>query len=318
MKKSSSIVLLLLAAAFPFAGKVQAQQDPQFTQYMFNGLLLNPAYSGSKGFSSFSGSFRSQWTGFEGAPLSQTVSFDGSINKKLGAGVVITHDRLGAQRYTEVTGNVATHITLSRKTKLAVGISLGAAQQVVDGTMLKPDERDDQAIPMGIERAFRPTAKVGAYLYSNLFYAGVSMGNLFLYENAVPVAPTPHLFLTAGGVMDINRSLKFKPSFLLKEDFSGPAAVDLNAFLLFQERFWLGGSYRTTLNLLNSDTYNPNTRIGNAVAAILEVYATPRIRIGYSYDFSVGSLTNYSSHEISLGYYLLKNDYGRMLTPRYF
>ncbi len=307
-----------MAVLLSFGEKARAQQDPQFTQYMFNGLLLNPAYAGSKGVTSFSGSFRSQWTGFDGAPLSQTVSFDGNLNKTLAGGVVVSHDRLGAQRYTEVSGNMAAHIQLNRKTRVAVGIALGAAQQVLDGTKLTPAERDDQAIPYGIERAFRPTAKVGAYLYSNLFYVGASLGNLFFYKNDIPVAPTPHLFLTAGGVIDLNKSLKFKPSFLLKEDFSGPAAIDLNAFLLFQERIWLGGSFRTTVNLLNSDTYNPNSRLGNAIAGIVEIYATPRLRFGYSYDFSVGDLTNYSSHEISVGYYFLKSVYGRMLTPRYF
>ncbi|WP_192822855.1 type IX secretion system membrane protein PorP/SprF [Rufibacter sp. LB8] len=318
MKKRTIQIFLLVVLGLSSLGNAYAQQDPQFTQYMFNGLLLNPAYAGSKGFSSFSGSFRSQWTGLEGAPLSQTVSFDANLNKKLGAGAVITHDRLGAQRYTEVTGNVAARISLNRTTRLAVGISLGAAQQVVDGTMLRPEERDDLALPFGIERAFTPTAKIGAYLHSNLFYAGASVSNLLFFKDDVLLAPTPHLFLTAGGVIDLGPELKFKPSFLLKEDFSGPAAIDLNAFVLFSERFWVGASYRTSLSILNSDTQSPNTRLSNTLAGILEVYASPRLRFGYSYDFSVGGLQNYSSHEISVGYYLLKNVNGRMLTPRYF
>lgn len=295
-----------------------AQQDPQFTQYMFNGLFLNPAYAGSKGYTSLTTSFRSQWTGLPGAPLSQTMGLDGNLNKKLGAGLIITHDRLGPQRFTEMSASTAVRIDINRKTKLAMGISLGATQQVLDGTMLTPAERDDQAIPYGIERAIRPNAKLGAYLFSNLFYAGASVSNLIFFEKGLPTDPRPHMFLTAGGIIELGPSLKFKPSFLLKEDFSGPSALDLNAFMLFKDQIWLGASFRTTLNLFNDETYARNTRPGNALAGMVEFYASPRLRFGYSYDFSLNVFQNYSSHELSVGYFFLKKQYGRMLTPRYF
>ncbi|MFC6996365.1 PorP/SprF family type IX secretion system membrane protein [Rufibacter roseus] len=315
-------VLLLLSTVLgiymgiPLAA--HAQQNPQFSQYMFNGLFLNPAYAGSKGYTSLSTSVRTQWTGLPGAPLSQTVGIDGNLNKKLGAGVTIMHDRLGPQRFTEATVSSAVRIDLSRKTKLAVGISLGATQQVMDGTMLTPAERDDYAIPMGVERAIRPNAKLGAYLFSDIFYAGASVGNLVLFKEGLPTDPRPHFYLTTGGIIDLGRNMKFKPSVLLKEDFSGPAALDLNAFMLFKEQIWLGASFRTTLNIFNDETYAMNTRLGNAMAAMVEFYASPRLRFGYSYDYSLNVFQNYSSHEISVGYFFLKKQYGRMLTPRYF
>ncbi|ALJ01348.1 hypothetical protein DC20_09525 [Rufibacter tibetensis] len=295
-----------------------AQQDTQFTQYMFNGLLLNPAYAGSRGFTSVVGSHRSQWTGLEGAPVSQTLSVDGNVNRKLAAGFLITNDRLGVQRFTEASFNSAVRITLTPRTRLAVGISLGATQQTLDGTRLDPDEREDTAIPMGIERAIKPTARVGAYLYSTRFYTGLSLGNVVFFQNGLPTDPNPHLFLTSGGVFDLGRKMKLRPSMLFKEDFNGPAALDLNTFLLFNEQIWLGTSYRTTLNIFNNREFVSNTRLGNALAVLLELHPSPLMRIGYSYDFSLSELRSYSSHEISLGYNFLKKKYGRMLTPRYF
>ena len=318
MKRRILYVGLVLGLWLSDQKAVLAQQDPQFSQYMFNGLFLNPAYAGSKGYTSLSTSFRSQWTGLPGAPVTQTVAIDGNLNPKLGGGFTVSHDRLGAQRFTEVAASAAVRINLSRKTRLAMGISVGATQQVLDGTMLTPAERDDQAIPMGIERVLRPNAKVGAYLFSNLFYAGASVSNIMFFKEGLPTDPIPHLFLTAGGILDFGPNLKFKPSFLLKEDFKGPSALDLNAFVLFNEQFWLGASYRTTLHLFNDDTYARNTRLGNALAGMAEFYASPRLRFGYSYDFSLSSMQMYSSHEISVGYFFLKKHYGPMLTPRYF
>ncbi|MFB9863176.1 type IX secretion system membrane protein PorP/SprF [Rufibacter immobilis] len=295
-----------------------AQQDPQFTQYMFNGLLLNPAYAGSKGFTSLSGSHRSQWTGLEGAPLSQTLSVDGNLNRKLAGGVIITNDRLGAQRFTEVSLNSSVRISLDAVTRLAVGISLGVTQQSLNGTLLEPEEGNDVAIPMGIERAIKPNARVGAYLYSNRFYTGLSVGNVVFFQDGLPTDPKPHLFLTSGGVFDISRKMKFRPSILLKEDFNGPAALDLNSFFLFNEQIWLGTSFRTTLNIFNNKSFSSNTRLGNALAVLVELHPSPLMRVGYSYDFSLNKLRQYSSHELSLGYNFLKKKYGRMLTPRYF
>ncbi|RNI23541.1 PorP/SprF family type IX secretion system membrane protein [Rufibacter latericius] len=317
MKKAiASVLVLVVCLSVPRLS--QAQQDPQFTQYMFNGLLLNPAYAGSKGFTSLSGSHRSQWTGLEGAPVSQTLSVDGNLNRKLAGGFIITNDRLGAQRFTEVSFNSAVRISLSPTTRVAVGISLGATQQTLDGTKLDPAERDDMAIPMNIERAVKPSARVGAYLYSNRFYTGLSLGNVVFFQDGLPTDPKPHLFLTSGGVFDISRKMKFRPSILLKEDFNGPAALDLNTFLLFNEQIWLGTSFRTTLNIFNNRSFATNTRLGNALAVLLELHPSPLMRIGYSYDFSLNKLRSYSSHEISLGYNFLKKKYGRMLTPRYF
>ncbi|GGK83436.1 type IX secretion system membrane protein PorP/SprF [Rufibacter glacialis] len=318
MKNAVVAFLVLIAGSLALPQVSFAQQDPQFTQYMFNGLLLNPAYAGSRGFSSVVGSHRSQWAGFEGAPQSQTLSFDGNLNRKLAGGVIISNDRLGAQRFTEVSLNSAVRISLSHSTRLAVGISLGATQQTLDGTKLRPDEPNDLAIPQGIERAVKPSARVGTYLYSTRFYAGVSLGNVVFFRDGLPTDPKPHLFLTSGGVFDLGQKMKFRPSALLKEDFNGPAALDLNAFLLFNEQFWVGTSYRTTLHIFNNREFATSTRLGNALALLVELHPSPLMRIGYSYDFSLNQLRHYSSHEISLGVNFLKKKYGRMLTPRYF
>lgn len=318
MKKSISFSFWLVSLSLTLSVSVQAQQDPQFTQYMFNGMFLNPAYAGSKGFSSFSGSIRNQWAGFEGAPTTQTASFDGNLTSKLGTGFTIVNDKLGAQRFTEVSASLAARVSLSKSTRLAAGISLGAVQQALDRNLLDPDEPDDQAMLNGADRVLKPTAKVGLYLNSDRFFTGVSVGNLVFFKKGMPVAPDPHLYVTAGGLLDLNRHLKFKPSFLWKEDFKGPSSLDLNAFMLFYDRFWLGASYRTTINALKSREYSPDTRLSNALAGAVQVYASPRLRFGYSYDFTFNGFPSYSTHELSIGYYLLKKAYGRMLTPRYF
>ncbi|KAA3440615.1 PorP/SprF family type IX secretion system membrane protein [Rufibacter hautae] len=316
--RKAFVLVLVWVAVVGLPRQSFAQQDPQFTQYMFNGLLLNPAYAGSRGFTSLSGSHRSQWTGLEGAPISQTLSVDGNLNRKLAGGFIITNDRLGAQRFTEVSFNSAVRISLNANTKLAVGLSLGVTQQTLDGTKLDPAERDDMAIPMGIERAVKPNARAGAYLYSNRFYTGLSVGNVVFFQDGLPTDPQAHVFLTSGGVFDLGRKMKFRPSMLLKEDFNGPAALDLNTFLLFNEQIWVGTSFRTTLNIFNNREFASATRLGNALAVLLELHPSPLMRIGYSYDFSLNQLRSYSSHEISLGFNFLKKKYGRMLTPRYF
>jgi hypothetical protein len=121
-------------------------------------------------------------------------------------------------------------------------------------------------------------------------------------------------------VFDLSPSFKLKPSFLLKEDFNGPTNVDVNMFLLYNDVIWLGSSYRTAANLFKKPVLDAteNLAFRDAVAAIIEVYPTPRFRIGYSYDFMLNELKNQNTHEVSVGYMFFKKRDTRMLTPQYF
>ncbi len=304
--------IVLAPAAF-------AQQAPQYSQYIFNELVINPAYAGSKEILSINGTYRTQWTGLQGAPTSQTLSVDGPTDRKgLGWGVHLVNDEIGAQSQTAAYGALSTRIRLDRYSDLALGVAVGASQYVLDGTRLNPgSEMPDQAIPEGRVSQVLPDLKIGAFYNTERFYAGFSAANLIPFKDSKTEIATPrrHFFLSSGYVFDLNKDVRLKPSILIKEDFRSPTAVDLNAFVLLYNRLWLGASYRTAVPLFTNQQMKQLDK-RNAVALIAQVYATKKLRIGYSYDISLNELRSYSSHEVSVGYYFLKKKYGRILTPR--
>ncbi len=308
------VVLLLLSLQ-----GAMAQQAPQYTQYIFNELVINPAYAGSKGILNLNATYRNQWTGLEGAPVSQTFSVDGASGKSnIGWAGYIMHDEIGAQSQTGVYGNIAARVQVGRHTKLAIGLAAGAAQYTLDGTKLKSgSQTPDAAIPEGRESRILPDAKVGMFLNTERFFAGITAANLIPFSSSDLVITTPqrHYFLSTGYVFDLSSNVRLKPSILVKEDLQSPTNIDLNTFLLLNDRFWVGGSYRTSMPIFtNEDMKQLSTR--NAAAALVQVYITSKMRVGYSYDISLSKLNNYSTHEISLGYSFFKMQGGRILTPR--
>ncbi|MEJ8804402.1 PorP/SprF family type IX secretion system membrane protein [Pontibacter sp. H249] len=317
--KTTLLNKLLLLLLLVSAHVATAQQAPQYTQYIFNELVINPAYAGSKGILNINATHRSQWTGLEGAPTTQTLSMDGPTKKEnIGWAGYLVNDRLGAQSTIGAYGNVSVRVNLSRYTKLAFGLSAGAAQYTLDGTKLTPGSQvPDVAIPQGRESVILPDAKVGLFLNTERYYAGLTAANLvpFKSDDLLITTPRRHYFLSTGYMFDLSSNMRIKPSILIKEDFQSPTNIDLNTFLLFGDRFWVGGSYRTSMPLLTSvETKDLSTR--NAAAALVQLYVTPRMRIGYSYDMSLNALNNYSSHEVSLGYSFFQKHGGRILTPR--
>ncbi|AKD05546.1 hypothetical protein PKOR_05810 [Pontibacter korlensis] len=310
---------LLVLIGIALAPSAFAQQAPQYSQYIFNELVVNPAYAGSKEITSINGTYRTQWTGLQGAPTSQTLSVDGPTNNKsLGWGVHLLNDEIGAQSQTSVYGALSTRIRLDRYSDLALGIAAGVSQYVLDGTRLDPgSEMPDQAIPEGRVSQVLPDLKIGAFYNTERFYAGLSVANLVPFKDSKTEIATPrrHYFLSSGYVFDLSRNVRLKPSVLVKEDFRSPTAVDLNSFVLLFDRLWLGASYRTALPMF-TDQQMKELDKRNAVVLIAQVYATQKLRIGYSYDISLNKFRNYSSHEVSVGYYFLKKKYGRILTPR--
>ncbi|WP_073851529.1 PorP/SprF family type IX secretion system membrane protein [Pontibacter flavimaris] len=314
-----AIQKLLVLLGIVLAPAAFAQQAPQYSQYIFNELVVNPAYAGSKEILSINGTYRTQWTGLPGAPTSQTLSVDGpTSHKNLGWGVHLVNDEIGAQSQTSAYGALSTRIRLDRYSDLALGVAVGASQYVLDGTRLDPgSEMPDQAIPEGRVSQVLPDVKIGAFFNTERFYVGLSAANLVPFKDDKTEIATPrrHFFLSSGYVFDLSRDIRLKPSILIKEDFRSPTAVDLNAFVLLYNRLWLGASYRTAVPMFtNQEMKQLDKR--NAVALIAQIYATKKLRIGYSYDISLNELKNYSSHEVSVGYYFLKKKYGRILTPR--
>jgi type IX secretion system PorP/SprF family membrane protein len=316
--KSMRRIFIVIGLCFAAAG-AYAQQSAQYTQYIFNGLVINPAYAGSKEMWNLNAIYRDQWSGLEGAPTTQTFSADGTVKKnKIGLGFQAINDRLGAQGQLSVLASAAVRLSLSEYGKLSFGLAGGATQYSLDGTILKTTNPNDPAFPATKITTIAPEAKAGLYYHTQRFYAGLSAANLVPVKNDYVLTPERHYFLTSGYVFDISENLKFKPSFLIKEDFKAPTNIDLNAFLLIADRLWVGGSYRRGVELFNEVASDQKVNMSNAAAGIVELYITPKIKLGYSYDVTLTGLSNYASHEISVGYYFLKKEETNMLSPRYF
>lgn len=311
------IRLFFVALLLPLC--TMAQYKPQYTQYIFNGLVINPAYAGSKDVLHINAFYRTQWTGLEGAPTTQSFSVDG-VNKsnRIGLGAQVINDRIGAQRRTSASLNGAVKLNVSESGVLSFGVAAGVAQYKVDNSKLTTTDPDDQAIDNIDANKINPDLKVGLYFHTDRFFLGASATDLIGGSKDMTLDPERSYFLTAGYVFDLGEYLKFKPSFLMKENFNGPTNIDVNAFLLIQNRVWLGGTYRTAANIFKNDFKEVDLSSKGAVSAIGEVFLSPKFRLGYSYDFTLTQLNNYSTHELSLGVLLFKKAETKMLTPQYF
>ncbi|MCZ4244103.1 PorP/SprF family type IX secretion system membrane protein [Pedobacter punctiformis] len=324
MKKR--IILFVLMAFSLFA---KSQQDAQYSQYMFNGIYINPAYAGYKEQTNIHSFYRNQWTGITGAPKSMSLAVDAIANDgNVGLALQVASDKLGAQSSLSAYANYAYRIKTNSdgSSRLAFGLGLGVIQNGLNGDMLDPLDGGDQYIPVGTEKQVAPDARAGVFFSNNKFYAGFSVDNLiaqYILKNRdlsinFP-QPKPHYYLTAGMLVPLSAGIQLKPSFLLKDDRGGPTSLDLNAFVLLADRIWLGGSYRTAVKLYSKDYLQRDLDKKNSIVAMTEIFATPQLRLGYAFDYSLSELQGYSggSHEISVGFYI-KPKKVRMLTPRYF
>ncbi|WPQ62226.1 type IX secretion system membrane protein PorP/SprF [Chitinophaga sancti] len=314
--KQRSITILVF---FLFFLRAHAQQEVQFSQYVFNGLSVNPAYAGYKEELYLHSSYRQQWAGFPGAPVTGTISADGLTDYsdgRVGWGVLTAFEKLGPQSSTALFVNYSYRMPMdweSEKT-LAVGLGVGVTNYSVDGSNRKYVDADDPDVILGRQSTLVPDARVGLYYNSATSFVGVSVLNLFsaytsgkiflgnglLYST---LRKSRHLYLSAGTIFSLNQEVQLKPSIMVKGDFKGPVNVDVNVFVLLQETLWLGASYRTGFNYPGNTNLQPNLDPNNAFSLMMEVYANDNFRIGYSYDFSTSGISRYQrgSHELSLG-----------------
>jgi len=322
MKRILQIFSVLLLSS----NLVRGQQDAQFSQYMFNGIYINPAYAGYKEQLNVHAFYRNQWTGITGAPKTMSLAVDAIANDgNVGLALQISSDRLGAQRNQSVYGNYAYRIRMNSdgSARFAFGLGFGAVQLGIDGAKLNPNDPEVNQ-PLGFESTTLPDAKAGIYFSNNRFYAGLSVDNLVsqyfdIEHYAFIPQPKPHYYLTAGVLLPLNQGVLLKPSFLLKDDRGGPTSLDLNAFVILANKFWIGGSYRTGVHLYDKDYLQKNLNQLNSGVLAVQFLPTENFRIGYAYDFSIGPLQGYSAgtHEVSISY-LFNRKSTRMLTPRYF
>jgi type IX secretion system PorP/SprF family membrane protein len=312
ISKKIFFVLIFITASI----KLFAQQDAQFGQYVFNGMYINPAYAGYKEELYLQAFARAQWTGVRGAPQSLSISADEAINEEsLGIGMIITKDKIGAQNMLNASANFAYRIKLDRTETniLAFGLGVGVMQASLNGSMLDPIEMGDNRIPTGSISQTMPDIRAGIHYSNEKFFIGFSADNLlsktlsvFGNYDSFNVKVQPHFYLTAGVALPVNDDFVFKPTFLIKDDLHGPTSLDLNAFLLVKERFWLGAVYRTSVKIYPKDNLQSGLNSKAAVGFISEWFVKSNLRIGYGYDYSLNKLSNYDygSHEISVGYYI--------------
>lgn len=309
------ILYTLLALLLSFAAS--AQQNPQYSQYIFNSMAINPAYTGTKGVLNINAFHRAQWTGIDGSPTTQALSVDGiTSNERLGLGLNFTRDKIGAYSTTSAYANAAARVSVSARGTLSLGIAAGVIQSKVDGSEL--GIVDDPSIPSAPDVFYRPDVKVGLYFNTPRFYAGLSASDLIQFKDVFQIEPIRHYYFTTGYVFEVSSFVKLKPSVLIKEDFNAPANVDLNGFVLLGDKLWLGSSYRTSMNLFNKNPEADPVKNRTAVALIGELQVTNALRLGYSYDRMINGLSGFHSHEVSVGYYFFKKQDTKMLTPQYF
>lgn len=303
---------------------VEGQQLPQFSQYIFNGLHINPAYAGYKGQPYIQSTFRDQWVGLPGAPRTFTVTADFSANEEtMGFGISLLGDQLGPVSTNVGMLSYAYRIQTGRKSFLGLGVSAGVSEYAIDGSMLNPNDQNDPNLPEGRVNLFTPNMNAGLFFHTDRFYAGLSAFNLVgrgsLRRQDISLAFHDfHYYLTAGLMVPLSGSVEFKPSFLIKEVKGAPTSYDLNAMFLFKERVWIGGSYRSNVQI-GMEHLQDNLNQRNAMAMIVELFATPNLRLGYAYDHSMNVLSDYrnNSHELSVGYYIPSRNV-KMRNPRWF
>lgn len=290
----------------------QAQQEVMVSQYMFNGLFLNPAYAGSHPYASASLLHREQWTGMSGAPSTSMAAFDAPLwNKRMGLGISVVHDRIGINRDLDIAGHYAYSLRTGDNGRLAFGVRAGLSLYSARISELVYWDENDPNYQQDIRNLPVLRFGYGMYWHDALSYVGVSIPTIYAGDNKVTDASRStvqeyfkrHVYINAGHVFHVNEHIDVKPSVLIKYQQQAPPEVDMNCNLLFRERIWIGAGYRT----------------GDAVVAMLEYQITPQLRVGYAYDMNTSRLNPYNggSHEVMLGVDLGKDPI-RIKTPRYF
>jgi type IX secretion system PorP/SprF family membrane protein len=291
-----------------------AQQLPQFTQYMYNTISVNPAYAGSRETLSLVGLHRSQWAGLEGGPITQTISIHSPLrNERVGIGFSFINDELGYENFTYIYGDFSYTIPLGEKTKLAFGLKAGFTQYSIDQSILNDPSVSNDPFFDDVSNRWSPNLGLGALLHSNKWYVGLSAPRILNTDynkgkrgtiDYVALERVSYYF-TSGYVFNLNESVKFKPAILLKATNGAPLSFDMTANFLFNEVFWIGASYRINQS-------------AEALGGIADFQVSKQIRLGYAYEYPLSDLRAYTSgtHEILFIYEFFNSK--RIKSPRYF
>ncbi|MDP5077921.1 MAG: type IX secretion system membrane protein PorP/SprF [Nonlabens sp.] len=311
MKKILSFLIV-----FAFAKAVTAQQDPQYSQYMYNPIVINPAYAGNRGVTSILGLHRSQWVGLDGAPRTQTLSIHSPIaNSNVGLGLSVVNDEIGPADETYAAADFSYTIPVGDDARLSLGLKGGIHLLNVDFTRLNIFNTSDPRLQQNVENKLSPTVGAGAYYHTNKFYLGISTPNLLQtdhFDESNDSSSTTyiaqeriHFFGTAGMVFDLSDNVKFKPATLVKVVSGAPLQVDLSGNFLFNEKLTLGAAYRWSA----------------AVTALVGFQVSDQMLLGFAYDRETTELGNAvyndGSYELFARFELF-NSYDKIITPRFF
>ena len=302
---------LYFATLFVFMSFIDtfAQQDPHYTQYMYNMNVINPAYAGSKENLSFGLLYRKQWVEIEDAPTTFSLSGSAPVGSNVGLGLSVISDKIGPVEENNVYGDFSYTLSLGGDHKLAFGIKAGATFHKVglyDIGQNNP-QPDDPAFSANTSNTFLNVG-TGLFYYTNKYYVAFSVPNMLKtahldFDGRKFGTETSHYFLTGGYVFDLNPNLKFKPFAMLKSAFNTPASLDVSTNFLYMEKFELGATYR----------------LQDSFGAMVNYAITPSLRIGYAYDHIISDIkvAAPSSHEVIL---LFDLSFSKKVSqsPRYF
>jgi len=296
-----TFVLIFTAAAS------YAQQDAQFTQYMYNTININPAYAGSRGVMSIFGLHRTQWVGLDGAPVTNALSLNTPINNSnIGIGLSAINDRIGPTVENTLSVDVSYTVQTSETYKLSFGVKGTGNFFNLDASKLNPLVDNDPSLVN--YNKFSPNVGAGVYLHSDKSYIGVSVPNFiqsnrYDSDNVAIFKERINYYLIAGHVFDLNPNIKFKPALLTKLVTGSPLQVDVSGNFMFYDKFVIGAAYRWDA----------------AVSALAGFQITDGLYIGYGYDMETTKLRKYNSgsHEVFLRFELF-NNYNKIISPRFF
>lgn len=294
----------------------QAQQDPQYTQYMYNTQVVNPAYAGSREVLSFGLLGRTQWVNFDGSPQTGTFTVNSPIGlyDNMGLGLSIVYDQIGPAVESNVVVDYSYSVHLGLDTKLSMGLKAGLDMLNVDYSKLNIFYPNDLFFQNEIDNKLQPQVGAGLYLNTQKFYAGISVPNFLNTkhfddsslnnQNVESVAiERLHYFYIMGYVFDLNENLKFKPATLVKYVSGSPLQWDLSANFLINEKFTVGASYRWSAS----------------ISALAGFQITKNFFAGLAYDYQSTDVEQFSngSYEVFLRFDIFKKN-DRVVTPRFF
>lgn len=304
----------LLGILFMVGLSAMAQQDPQYTQYMYNMSVINPAYATEGDAINIGALYRSQWVGAVGGPNTGSFFVHVPLQEKIQVGLSVINDEIGdVVNETNVYADFAYILSLGNSTKLSLGVKAGATFFNTNfNGFVYSDALPDPAFANNLSKTF-PNIGAGAYLFDDNYYVGFSVPNLLnskhLEKDSGIVAhgvEELHFFLTGGYVFEMNDRLKLKPAFMAKSVSGAPLSVDVTANVLFNNVFEVGAGYR----------------LDDAVTGLVNFRVTPSIRIGYAYDHTLSNLGRFNSgsHEFMILFDIdkLGTQKGYDKSPRFF